>query len=257
MLVGLLALLPAAAEAKRATPFGARVLKQGTSGKDVKTLQGYLTRLGHVTTIDGQFGKGTKRSVRAWETEATRLVDGRVSKADARALVAQVAKPVAAPTEEPVDDATTGGTTFSETSLAPTARATLNPDGTATAPADAPQAVKDMIAAGNEIAFKPYVYGGGHGKWKDRGYDCSGSVSYALHGAGLLATSMDSSSLESYGQPGPGSWVTIYANSGHTYMLVAGLRFDTSAAKAQSNGSRWTDEARRNDGYVVRHPPGL
>jgi hypothetical protein len=147
--------------------------------------------------------------------------------------------------------ADTGGAGFVQTS-----KGTVNPDGTATAPADAPQAVKDIIAAGNEIAFKPYIYGGGHGSFNDEGYDCSGSVSYALHGASLLKSPLDSTSFESWGDPGPGAWVTVYANAGHAYMVVAGLRFDTSGAKGRK-GSRWTAELRSSAGFVARHPRGL
>src|SRR5205807_10143048 len=137
----------------------------------------------------------------------------------------------------------------------PTGRARLNPDGTVTAPADAPAVVQQVIAAANKIAFKPYVYGGGHGSWKASGYDCSGSVSYALHGGGLLSSPEDSSQLESYGSSGRGSWITIWANAGHTYMVVAGLRFDTSA-QSSARGSRWTSRSRSSAGYVVRHPRG-
>jgi peptidoglycan hydrolase-like protein with peptidoglycan-binding domain len=118
-----------------------------------------------------------------------------------------------------------------------------------------PIRVRRIIAAGNRIADKPYKYGGGHGQWNDSGYDCSGSVSYALHGAGLLDSPLDSTGFESYGSAGAGSWVSIYANSGHAYMVVAGLRFDTSGASER--GSRWSDEMRSGDGYVVRHPTGF
>ena len=101
--------------------------------------------------------------------------------------------------------------------------------GQAVAPASAPPAVKAAIAAANQIATRPYVYGGGHGSFISSGYDCSGSVSYALHGGGLIHDTEDSSQLESYGGAGPGRWITIYANAGHAYMIIAGLRFDTSA----------------------------
>ena len=123
------------------------------------------------------------------------------------------------------------------------------------APAGAPPQVQQIIAAGNEIASKPYKYGGGHGKWDDSGYDCSGSVSYALHGAGLLDEALPSGSFVDWGDPGPGQWVTIYANGGHMYMVVAGLRFDTSGRS--NHNTRWQSEQRSSDGYTVRHPPGL
>ena len=115
--------------------------------------------------------------------------------------------------------------------------------------------VERVIRAANRIATAPYKYGGGHGSYRDSGYDCSGSVSYALHYGGLLRTPMDSSGFMSYGEPGPGKRITIYANPGHMYMVVDGRRFDTSAIR--ETGSRWTSTPRSPAGYVVRHPPGL
>jgi hypothetical protein len=115
--------------------------------------------------------------------------------------------------------------------------------------------VATVIAAGNEIATKPYKWGGGHGAWKDSGYDCSGSVSFALAGAGLLDSPLTSGGLMRYGKPGPGRWITIYANNGHTFMVVAGLRFDTSGAQG---GTRWQPpDGRSYAGFTARHPPGL
>ncbi len=131
------------------------------------------------------------------------------------------------------------------------ARAQLNSDGTATAPADAPEAVKAVIAAANQITNTPYIYGGGHGSFESTGYDCSGSVSYALHGGGFLSSPLDSTGLMTWGEPGAGSWITVYAHPGHTYMHVAGLRFDTSGAPP-----RWQTDLRDPVGYVARHPAG-
>ena len=128
-------------------------------------------------------------------------------------------------------------------------------DGTAVAPLEAPDVVATVIAAGNAIATKPYKWGGGHGAWKDSGYDCSGSVSFALAGAGLLDRPLTSGGLMHYGKPGPGRWITIYANDGHTFMVVAGLRFDTSGAQG---GTRWQPpDGRSYAGFTARHPPGL
>jgi cell wall-associated NlpC family hydrolase len=138
---------------------------------------------------------------------------------------------------------------------APVEEAYIDEDGMAVAPASAPEEVKEIIAAGNKIATKPYKYGGGHGRWRDFGYDCSGSVSYVLHAAGLLRTPMDSSGFMSYGRRGRGDWVTIRTNPGHAYIIVAGLRFDTSARKI--SGNRWTDEMRSARGFTGRHPAGL
>lgn len=112
-----------------------------------------------------------------------------------------------------------------------------------------------MIAAGNRIASTPYIYGGGHGSFDDNGYDCSGSVSYVLHGAGLLSSPLASGGLMSWGEPGEGDRVTVYANAGHTYMVIDGRRFDTSGASAA--GTRWQPDDRSSAGYVARHPAGL
>ncbi|HSD80567.1 MAG TPA: hypothetical protein VLB47_07895 [Solirubrobacteraceae bacterium] len=139
-------------------------------------------------------------------------------------------------------------------------RATLTPDGLATVPPGAPPRVAAIIRGGNEVARKPYVYGGGHGRlagetWIDTAYDCSGSISFALANAGLAQQPMDSTALSRWGRPGPGRWVTIYANAGHAFMTVAGLRFDTSGR--QETGSRWQDAGRTVSGFTIRHPPGL
>jgi lysozyme family protein len=115
--------------------------------------------------------------------------------------------------------------------------------------------VARVIAAANVIATRPYVYGGGHGQWNDSGYDCSGSVSYALHGGGLLSRALDSGEFMSWGAPGPGRHITIYANPGHVYMVINGRRYDTTG-RAQT-GTRWQPQGRSSAGYTVRHPPGL
>lgn len=135
-------------------------------------------------------------------------------------------------------------------------QAQLTPDGLAIAPVDAPAAVQAVINAGNEIAHLPYVWGGGHGRYVDTGYDCSGSLSFVLAAAGLLNTTMTSGQLMSWGQAGPGKWITVFAAPGHTFMYVAGLRFDT-VALAQG-GSRWSNRsATEGGGFVARHPPGF
>jgi peptidoglycan hydrolase CwlO-like protein len=142
-----------------------------------------------------------------------------------------------------------------------TGSGTANPDiatdagGFAQAPAGAPEAVRLVIAAGNAISGLPYSYGGGHASFQAAAYDCSGSVSYALAAAGLVSSPLDSTSFESWGEPGPGKYITVYANAGHAYMYVAGWRFDTSALS--SGGTRWTQSTRSNAGFVARHPPGL
>ena len=127
--------------------------------------------------------------------------------------------------------------------------------GRAIAPLDAPATVKRVIAAANRIRTKPYVWGGGHGRWWDGGYDCSGAVSYALHGGELLDSPLPSGPMESWGSPGPGRWVTVYANAGHAYAVIAGLRWDT-AGNTSGTGPRWHTEMASNAGFVARHPPG-
>jgi hypothetical protein len=134
-------------------------------------------------------------------------------------------------------------------------RARVLGDGTAVAPENAPEVVKRVIMAANEIAKFPYKWGGGHGAWRDNGYDCSGSVSFALAGAGLLGRPMTSGAFMSYGAPGHGRWITIYANSGHIFMVVAGLRFDTSGQGRA--GTRWQSEVRSTVGFAARRIPGL
>lgn len=137
----------------------------------------------------------------------------------------------------------------------PQRRLRLSDDGRAIVPADAPAAVRRLLRAANRINRTPYVWGGGHGSWESAGYDCSGSVGYVLHAAGVLDRFVTSGDLATYGRPGRGRWVTVYAHGGHTYLMVAGLRFDTIAHK--STGSRWSREPWTTDGYTVRHPAGL
>ena len=260
-------LVPGQASAKKKSwAFGERTLKQGHNGKDVKTLQKYLTRIGIAMEADGAFGAGTKAAVRIFEQAQRRKVDGKVTRTDARVIkdVARNGGAVASasvtggalpksqklklpPKAAPAADA--------PLALGPGSVATVGADGLATAPESAPPVVQAVIAAGNKIAKMPYIYGGGHGKWEDDGYDCSGSVSYALHGAALLETSMASGGFMKWGDPGPGQWITVYANPGHMYMTVAGLRFDTSGQKR--TGSRWQSDARPTQDYVISHPPGL
>jgi cell wall-associated NlpC family hydrolase len=134
-------------------------------------------------------------------------------------------------------------------------RARVARDGTAVAPEDAPDVVKRVILAANQIAKYPYRWGGGHGAWRDSGYDCSGSVSFALAGAGLLDRPLTSGDFLGYGREGPGEWITIYTNPGHIFMVVAGLRFDTSGRGRA--GTRWQEAPRSTSGFAIRHVPGL
>jgi peptidoglycan hydrolase CwlO-like protein len=131
----------------------------------------------------------------------------------------------------------------------------VNAGGMVQPPPGAPAAVAQVIAAGNAIATLPYIWGGGHGSFQASGYDCSGSVSYALAAAGLLSSPLDSTGFESWGEAGPGRWITVYANAGHAFMVVAGWRFDTVALA--SGGTRWSQTMASTAGFVARHPPGL
>ena len=135
-------------------------------------------------------------------------------------------------------------------------------DGRLIAPASAPTRIKRVIAAANQIVEKPYVYGGGHRPfrqgWLDRGYDCSGAVSHALHGGGFLDSPLPSGALMTWGRSGPGRWITVYAHGGHAYVVVAGFRFDTSMrdsdAPGPATGPRWSRTLRHSDAFVARHP---
>ena len=137
-------------------------------------------------------------------------------------------------------------------------QATLTPGGLAIAPVNAPPVVQQMIDAANQIARLPYRFGGGHGTFEDTAYDCSGSLSFIFASAGLLNTTVTSGQLMSWGDPGPGKWITIFANQGHTFAYLAGLRFDTVALA--ETGSRWSNRSADEPDlrtFAVRHPPGL
>lgn len=128
-------------------------------------------------------------------------------------------------------------------------------EGVAAAPENAPPAVKAAIAAANKIHTRPYIWGGGHARWWSPGYDCSGAVSYALHGAGLITTPMDSGEMMDWGVRGRGRWITIYANAGHAFAVIDGLRWDT-VGDSSGTGPRWHPEMVSTAGYVARHPAG-
>ena len=137
-------------------------------------------------------------------------------------------------------------------------RAVLH-DGIALAPAQAPLAVKRAIWAANQLRSKPYRYGGGHATFRDSGYDCSGTVSYALGGAGLISSPMSSSDFRRYGQRGQGRWITVYTRNGHTFALIAGLRLDTTPGDSPRYrwAPRWQTTFRGPAGFEARHPVGF
>ncbi len=231
--------------ANTATQLGRRLLRQGLHGADVTILQGYLTIAGFPTSVDANFGPQTAASVAAFkQAHSITPPNGVAGPSFVTALRTAIS---------------------AYTSDVPTDAATINPDGTATAPADAPAAVQSMISAANSIIDTSYCVGGGHGKWQSSCYDCSGAVSFALHGAGLLSSSEDSSDLENYGQAGPGQWVSIYSDPSHAFIVIAGIAFDTANYGGPNipagTGPRWRSNPLGNlaDGghYVIRHPPGL
>ena len=147
-------------------------------------------------------------------------------------------------------DATTG---LMPAPLTPGQEARVINESEASAPASAPSAVQEVIAAGNSIATTPYIWGGGHGSFESEGYDCSGAVSFALHGGGFLESPLDSTGLETWGEPGPGQWITVYANAEHAWMVVAGIAFDTVGGPGPRWHDPWVDSP---EGFVARHPAG-
>jgi lysozyme family protein len=202
----------------------ARATRVTGRGSSVRLVQ---RRLG--VAPDGVFGPGTSRAVKRFQRRHGLHADGVVGPATWSALGLGGGHPVLK-------------------------RARLHRRGRSGG-GGLPGAVTRAISAANRIAGLPYRFGGGHRSFSDSGYDCSGSVSYVLHGAGRLSSPLDSGQLMSYGSPGRGRWITIYANPGHTYMVIRGRRYDTTG-RAET-GSRWQRVDRSSAGYVVRHPPGL
>jgi len=247
------------AVASKATKFGQRTIRPGMTGQDVTTLQQNLGRLGFNIQADGEYGPQTVSAVKKFQKTEDLPVDGLFSRHDALVLRKVVVANAAAVTGGAEANPALPPPAPEDTNVpasAPGEKAQLTGDGLAVAPASAPQAVKDIIAAGNKIAKLPYRYGGGHNEsFQDSAYDCSGSVSYALHGGNLIDSPLPSGDLESWGQGGAGQWVTVYANSGHAFMTVAGLRFDTSGRT--NSGSRWQRDMRDTSDYVARHPSNL
>jgi peptidoglycan hydrolase-like protein with peptidoglycan-binding domain len=197
--------------------------KSSTSrGKSVRIVQ---RKLG--ITVDGVFGPGTKEAVKRFQRANLMTPDGVVGPATWNVMGFKGHRP-------------------------------LLKRGRLVQPSQrngARARVRAAIRAGDRIATKPYKWGGGHGSFSDSGYDCSGSVSYVLHAIGKLDAPLDSSRLMSWGKPGPGRWITVYANAGHAWMIINGRRYDTSGR--WDNGSRWQTDRRPSAGYVARHPAGM
>jgi hypothetical protein len=198
---------------------GARRSGHRRSGGGVRALQ---RKIG--VPADGVFGPGTEAALKRWQAAHGLVPDG-----------------------------IAGPQTRAKLGLGPGPM--LKPRGSDEGGA-APSALAGVIAAANKIAYKPYRWGGGHRSFQDSAYDCSGSVSYALHGGGLLRQPIDSTGFMTYGVPGRGRHITIYANPDHVYMVVEGRRFDTTG-RGRNGGSRWNSRSRSSKGFVARHPPGL
>jgi peptidoglycan hydrolase-like protein with peptidoglycan-binding domain len=283
--LAVLALLATAAGTANAA---AKPLKKGSHGARVEKMQRWLG-----VHADGIFGSGTKRAVKRFQRAHNLTADGIVGPATWAALrrASHNRTTKAAPRQASrggrvrllqkrlgiAADGVFGPGTQAAVKrfqrshgltadgiVGPATWAALGHPGISTvlkrrggggSHSGIPLRVRRIIAAGNRIADKPYKYGGGHGQWDDSGYDCSGSVSYALHGAGYLSSALTSGGFMSWGSPGRGRWVTIYASPGHVYMIVNGRRFDTTGR--YENGTRWQSETRSSAGYTVRHPPGL
>jgi peptidoglycan hydrolase-like protein with peptidoglycan-binding domain len=225
----------AAAPASAAPPMGGEA-----GGSAVARLQKVLK-----LTPDGEFGPETEAAVQRLQVRHGLTPDGVVGPATWAALGIHTEETLTPPPSARVSPTSTGA--------APTGESSTSSAGGGGG--EESSVVARVIAAGDEIATRPYVWGGGHGSFESTGYDCSGSVSYALHGAGLLSSPEDSSGLESYGEPGPGKDITIYANAEHAFMVVDGKRFDTVAL--QETGSRWSESMTSTAGFVARHPAGL
>ncbi|HTU28337.1 MAG TPA: peptidoglycan-binding domain-containing protein [Solirubrobacteraceae bacterium] len=245
---------PATAQTTTATTnlLGRRTLRIGMHGADVKQMQHALTAAGYPTTADGQFGPDTRTSVQRYQRATGLRANGILSRSEARTLRS------ATQTSTRTATATTSATTADGT-------ATIASDGELELPAGAPAAVQQIVAAANSIIDTNYEWGGGHGSFQSSGYDCSGAVSFALHGGGLLSSPEDSTGLETYGQPGKGNWVTVYTDPSHAFLVVDGRAFDTADYGGPNipsgSGPRWrlnpTGNLQDGGDYVARHPAGL
>jgi peptidoglycan hydrolase-like protein with peptidoglycan-binding domain len=232
---------------------GDRVLKIGKRGSDVRALQGYLDAAGYGVLESGRFDRKTRMSVGAFQADHGLPATGVVSARLARLIRVSATAPPGYGGME-YGKVPGAGPTPTGLKTVPGNRAKILSDGTAAAPENAPAEVKKVIASGNEIAKLPYKWGGGHATWRDTGYDCSGSTTYALRTT-FRAGRFPTFGYSNWQVPGKGRWITTYASSWHVYMEVAGLRFDTSGLRVA--GSRWTTQDRSSAGFTPRHPAGF
>lgn len=232
---------------------GHRMLRLGMRGRDVKQMQRALTIAGYPTSADGQFGPMTRASLILYQRATGLRANGILTRVEARTLRGALRR-----AHRVTATATTSATTANGT-------ATIASNGQLELPAGAPAAVRQIVAAANSIIDTPYVWGGGHGSFQSSGYDCSGAVSFALHGGGLLSSPEDSTGLESYGQPGKGTWVTVYTNPSHAFLVVDGRAFDTADYSGPNipsgSGPRWRlnpmGDLQGGGPFIARHPAGL
>jgi peptidoglycan hydrolase-like protein with peptidoglycan-binding domain len=230
-----------------AVRLGDRALRHGMHGTDVRELQSTLCRLGYRVRVSGRFDRLTERKVRRFQRAHSLRPDGIVGRRTIAALASQGGSDSLGSPAAGAGDPTLA---------APLPSAHLAADGrTASPPVSAPDPVKNAIHAANQLTLDPYRYGGGHRSFSDTAYDCSGAVSYALHGAGLLSSPLDSSAFMHWAMSGRGSWITVYTNPRHAYVVIAGLRFDT--AGPGESGPRWRLAPRSSRGFRARHPESL
>jgi peptidoglycan hydrolase-like protein with peptidoglycan-binding domain len=230
-----------AASAQQPAPAAQQPQAPAAQGNPVERLQAAL----HLP-VDGEFGPETEAAVRRLQARHGLTVDG---------VVGPETWSVIGVSGEATLTPPPGVSAAAQASSSTATTDVDDPSAAAGPSAGAEEIVARVIDAGDEIATRPYVWGGGHGSFESEGYDCSGSVSYALHGGGLLSSPEDSTGLESYGEPGPGRYITIYANAEHAFMVVDGKRFDTVALA--ETGDRWSDTMTSTAGFVARHPAGL
>jgi cell wall-associated NlpC family hydrolase len=251
------------------TASGAAAAKPGSQGMDA--VEALIAALGanRAEKAVSAIGHGLAMMEAQKRIAATeRKLVARERAAEAAAEEAPVVEEVKDPSEMPPASAGSNGTTvphsgdgpegklFAHSRVDANGSTAILLSGIALAPPDAPEAVQKVINNANMIVGRPYVWGGGHASFYSYGYDCSGSVSFALFGGGLIPEPLTSGSLEGWGAPGPGKWITVYANAGHTFMEIAGLRWDT-VGDARGTGPRWHLAPADTEGFVVRHPPGL